>query len=142
MAFTPGALLVVAVADFAYELYKDYHKGSSFTDEEFAVEFKNVARELAELEARGEVAPSLDVYARFRRDLREWRREPGAAMWLSATYAVLFGTWLLLDGGLQFEPLRHRSRLLRRVAELHVLPILGRSSSGGCRTRISWCVTG
>ena len=73
VAFTPGALLVVAVAHFAYELYKDYHKGSSFTDEEFAVEFKNVARELAELEARGEVAPSLDVYARFRRDLRESR---------------------------------------------------------------------
>ena len=44
-------------------------------------------------------------------------------MWLSATYAVLFGTWLLLTVVWQFEPLRHRSRLLRRVAELHVLPI-------------------
>lgn len=68
VAFTPGAMLAVAVANFAYEVYKDYGH-VALTPEDIQMHFKSVAKELAALEARGEDAPSLDIYARFRRDL-------------------------------------------------------------------------
>lgn len=68
VAFTPGALLAVAVARFAYEVYRDY--GSvALRPEDLQMHFKSIAQELVELETNGEEALSLDVYARLRRDL-------------------------------------------------------------------------
>lgn len=73
VAFTPGALLAVAVARFAYQVYRDY--GSvALSPEEIQAEFKTIARELAELEAGGPEAMNLDTYARFRKDLMSSRK--------------------------------------------------------------------
>lgn len=68
VAFTPGALLAVAVARFAYQVYQDYGR-VAMSPEDIQSHFKDVARELAELEAGGEDSLSLDIYSRFRRDL-------------------------------------------------------------------------
>jgi hypothetical protein len=68
VAFTPGAMLVIAVAKFVYDVYQDY--GSiAITPEDIQRQFKSIAKELAELESRGTDAPSADIYARFRQEL-------------------------------------------------------------------------
>jgi hypothetical protein len=68
LAFTPAALLVVAVAKFAYDVYQDY--GVIARDpKDFAVHFKNIIKELSKLEDLDDDAPSLDTYARLRQDL-------------------------------------------------------------------------
>lgn len=73
VAFTPGALLAVAVARFAYEVYQDY--GSvALTPEDIQMHFKSIAQEMAELESMGEEALTLDRYAKFRRDLMAAKR--------------------------------------------------------------------
>ena len=68
VAFTPGALLAVAVAKFVYDVYQDYGV-VAISREEFQAQFKSIAKELADLESAGEESLSLDTYARFRRDL-------------------------------------------------------------------------
>lgn len=68
VAFTPGALLVVAVAEFAYRVYRDYGQ-VALTPEDLQVHFKSVARELAELEAGVEESAGLDAFARLRKQL-------------------------------------------------------------------------
>ena len=76
VAFTPGALLVVAVANFAYRVYQDYGS-QALTPEDLQVHFKSVASELAELESRGDEALTLDTYARFRKELMAAKRAGG-----------------------------------------------------------------
>jgi hypothetical protein len=73
VAFTPGALLAIAVAKFVYEVYQDYGK-VALGPEEFQRHFKTIARELAELESMGEESLSLDVYARLRKELMAARQ--------------------------------------------------------------------
>ena len=69
LAFTPAALLVVAVAKFAYDVYQDYGVVAR-TPAEFQVHFKKVIQELCEIEAMSEEgAPNLDTYAKLRKDL-------------------------------------------------------------------------
>lgn len=68
LAFTPGALLVVAVAKFAYDVYQDY--GAVAVDpREFQMHFKGIIKELNELENMDLDSPSLDIYTRLRKDL-------------------------------------------------------------------------
>lgn len=68
VAWTPGALLVVAVAKFAYDVYQDYGK-VAVSREEFQSHFKSIAKELSALEAAGEDSLSLDTFSRLRNDL-------------------------------------------------------------------------
>lgn len=68
LAFTPAALLVVAVAKFAYDVYQDY--GTIAADpHDFQVHFKSIIKELSALESMDQDSPSLDTYARLRKDL-------------------------------------------------------------------------
>lgn len=67
-AFTPGALLVVAVAEFAYRVYCDYGK-AMVTPEMIQTQWKKIARELAAIESGGEAALGLGSYARMRKGL-------------------------------------------------------------------------
>lgn len=73
-AFTPGALLVVAVARFAYQVYCDYGK-AMVTPEMIQSQWKDIAKELAAIESRGEQALGLDSYARLRKGLLAAKRE-------------------------------------------------------------------
>ncbi len=73
LAFTPGALLVVAVARFAYQVYRDYG-ALSVNTAEFQVQFRDVIRKLTEIESMAEDFPSLDIYARLREDLASIRK--------------------------------------------------------------------
>lgn len=68
VAFTPGAMLVVAVAEFAYRVYRDYGQ-VALTPEDLQVHFKSIARELAELEAGVEESVGIDAFARLRKQL-------------------------------------------------------------------------
>jgi hypothetical protein len=68
VAFTPGAMLVVAVAQFAYQVYCDYGK-ATVTPQDIQYQWKAIAKRLAEIEARGEGAVDVDTYARLRRGL-------------------------------------------------------------------------
>lgn len=67
-AFTPGALLVVAVAEFAYRVYCDYGK-AMVTPEMIQSQWKKIAKELASIEAGGEAALGVNSYARMRKGL-------------------------------------------------------------------------
>lgn len=68
LAFTPAALLVVAVAKFVYDVYQDY--GAVATDpREFQTHFKSIIKDLNRLEELDGDVPSLDVYARLRKTL-------------------------------------------------------------------------
>lgn len=73
VAFTPGALLVVAVAKFVYDVYQDYGK-VALSARDLQSHFKSVANELAELESVDKGSLSLDTYAKFRKDLMEAKR--------------------------------------------------------------------
>lgn len=68
VAFTPAALLVVAVAKFAYDVYQDY--GSVAVDPDtFQQQFKLIAQELHRIECVSDDLPGLDVYASLREEL-------------------------------------------------------------------------
>ena len=68
VAFTPVAMLVIALAKFAYDVYQDYGK-VAISPEELQMHFKSIAKKLADLESGGEESLSLDTYARLRREL-------------------------------------------------------------------------
>ena len=73
LAFTPAALLVVAVAEFVYQVYRDY--GSvAVNAAEFQVRFRDVIRKLNKLESMSEDYPSLDIYAQLREDIAALRK--------------------------------------------------------------------
>ncbi len=76
VAWTPGALLVVAVAKFAYDVYQDYGKVAVSPDD-FQLHFKSIARELAALEQAGEDSVGLDTFARLRADLLDAKKLAG-----------------------------------------------------------------
>jgi hypothetical protein len=78
VAFTPGALLVVAVARFAYQVYCDYGK-AAVTPQDIQFQWKEIAKELAEIESGGLDAVGLDTYAKLRRGLVASRRSPQLA---------------------------------------------------------------
>ena len=73
VAFTPGALLVVATAEFAYRVYQDYGR-VALAPEELQRHLKDVATRLADLESSGDVALSLDLYTKLRHDLMGARK--------------------------------------------------------------------
>lgn len=66
--FTPAALLVVAVAKFAYDVYQDYGK-VAMEPTDFQRQFKRIAQELHRLESVSDDLPRLDIYARLREEL-------------------------------------------------------------------------
>jgi hypothetical protein len=74
VAFTPVALLVVAVAQFAYQVYCDYGK-AMVTPGDIQVQWKAIARRLAELDANGDAALGVDSYAKLRRGLMAARQD-------------------------------------------------------------------
>ncbi len=77
LAFTPAALLVVAVAKFAYDVYQDYgHSVVNASD--FQAHFKGVIKELCRIEEMSDKgAPSLDTFAQLRKDLLEAKKNSG-----------------------------------------------------------------
>jgi hypothetical protein len=68
LAFTPGALLFVAVAKFVYDVYQDYGAiAANPTD--LQVNFKQIIKQLHVLENATEDAPSMDAYSAMRREI-------------------------------------------------------------------------
>jgi hypothetical protein len=69
-AFTPGALLAVAVARFVYDVVRDYG-GFVIAQEQtdFQSAMKGIIKDLHEFDSSTEDAPTLDIFAKVRRDL-------------------------------------------------------------------------
>lgn len=74
LAFTPAALLVVAVAKFAYDVYQDYGRIAA-DPADFQVHFKRVIKQLHQFESASDNAPSLDSYAIMRQELLVAKKE-------------------------------------------------------------------
>jgi hypothetical protein len=68
VAFTPVALLVVAVARFAYQVYCDYGK-AMVTPEMIQTQWASIAKELVRIESAGVDALGIDSYAKLRKGL-------------------------------------------------------------------------
>lgn len=76
VAFTPGALLAVAVAKFVYDVYQDY--GRVAVDiTTFQKHFKEVIGELREIEEMTGESGSLDTYSKLRKDLGSIKKTLG-----------------------------------------------------------------
>ncbi len=74
--FTPAAALTVAVAKFAYDLYKDYrHSWDKVADKDFENMFKNLIKDYHKLEVGKKLtAPSLDSYTTMRKAVLEAKK--------------------------------------------------------------------
>lgn len=68
--FTPLAMLVLAVVRFVYDVYRDYGS-KAFEQTEFPHVLKDVVQSLRKIESLSADNPSLDIYAKLRRDLAE-----------------------------------------------------------------------
>jgi hypothetical protein len=73
VAFTPGAMLAIAVAEFAYRVYRDYGRGVVI-QAQLQAEWRAIAQQLATLEEGGEEALGVDTYARLRKALAAAKR--------------------------------------------------------------------